>query len=154
MNIRDYVRILRRNWILITAFTLFGLLAGGLLTVLSKPTYTAETQLFVAIQNSGTVQELQQGNNFSQARVLSYVQTIDSPLVLQPAIDSLGISVSAEELASRVTATTELNTVLIKISVSDASAVQAAALAQAVGDSLIRTVDTLEKPKTGGVVAR
>ncbi|WP_081589151.1 polysaccharide biosynthesis tyrosine autokinase [Arthrobacter sp. Rue61a] len=150
MNIRDYVRILRRNWILITALTLLGLLAGGVLTVISKPTYTAETQLFVAIQNSGTVQELQQGNNFSQARVQSYVRTIDSPLVLQPAIDSLGIDVTAEQLASRVTASTELNTVLIKISVADESAVQAAALAQAVGDSLIRTVDTLEKPKTGG----
>ncbi|GAB5077188.1 polysaccharide biosynthesis tyrosine autokinase [Arthrobacter sp. AD-310] len=119
--------------------------------MLAKPTYTAETQLFVAIQGSGSIQELQQGNSFGQARVQSYVQTIDSPLVLQPAIDSLGLGITSEELAGRIKATSDLNTVLISISVNDNSPVQAAALAQAIADSLIKTVDTLEKPKTGGV---
>lgn len=150
LDLRDYVRILRRNWILIIATTLAGLLIGGTASVLTKPTYTAETQLFVAITNSGTVQELQQGNTFSQARVQSYVKTVSSPLVLQPAIDALGLSTTAEALSGRVTASKDLNTVLINISVRDQSPVQAAAIAQAVANSLIRTVDTLEKPKTGG----
>ncbi|MGN7252777.1 polysaccharide biosynthesis tyrosine autokinase [Arthrobacter sp. SAFR-014] len=150
MDLRDYLRILRRNWLLIAACTLLGVLISGVISVLAKPTYEAETQLFVAIQSSGSVQELQQGNTFSQARVQSYVKTVDSPLVLQPAIDTLGLSVSAEQLASQVTATTDLNTVLINITVADESPVQAAATAQAVADSLIKTVDTLEQPKTGG----
>ncbi|QCO99593.1 polysaccharide biosynthesis tyrosine autokinase [Arthrobacter sp. 24S4-2] len=150
MDLRDYLRILRRNWILITAITLVGLLVGGAAAVLTKPTYTAETQLFVAIQSSGSVQELQQGNTFSQARVQSYVKTVDSPVVLQPAIDTLGLQVNAEDLSQRVTATTDLNTVLINISVADQSPVQAAAIAQAVANSLIKAVDTLEKPKNGG----
>lgn len=123
---------------------------GGVVSVLSKPTYTAETQLFVAMSNSGTVQELQQGNTFSQARVQSYVKTVTSPLVLQPAIDALGLATSPEELATRVKATTDLNTVLIDISVSDTSAVQAAATAQAIANSLVKTVDHLEEPKNGG----
>lgn len=150
MDLRDYLRTIRRNWILIAAATLIGVLLGGGLSVLTKPTYTAETQLFVAIQNSGSVQELQQGNTFSQARVQSYVRTVASPLVLQPAIDSLGLSVSPAELAQRVKASSVLNTVLITISVDDTSPVRAAATAQAVGESLVRAVDSLEKPKTGG----
>lgn len=150
MDLRDYLRILRRNWILIVAAALTGLLIGGAASVLTKPTYTAETQLFVAIQSSGSVQELQQGNTFSQARVQSYVKTVASPVVLQPAIDSLGLAVTAEELAEKVKANTDVNTVLINISVADHSPVQAAAIAQAVASSLIRAVDTLEKPKTGG----
>lgn len=150
MDLHDYVRILRRNWILIVASTLLGLLLGGAASVLTKPTYTAETQLFVAIQNSGSVQELQQGNTFSQARVQSYVKTVASPAVLQPAIDSLGLAVTADALAEKVKATTDLNTVLINISVDDTSPVQSAAIAQAVADSLVRTVDSLEKPRTGG----
>lgn len=150
LDLRDYLRTIRRNWILIAASTLAGIMVGGALAVLTKPTYTAETQLFVAIQNSGSVQELQQGNTFSQARVQSYVRTVASPLVLQPAIDSLGLSVSPAELAQRVKASSVLNTVLISISVEDNSPVQAAATAQAVGDSLIRAIDSLEKPKTGG----
>ncbi|GAA3400856.1 polysaccharide biosynthesis tyrosine autokinase [Pseudarthrobacter polychromogenes] len=150
MDLRDYIRILQRNWMVVLCATLIGLLAGGLTTVLVKPTYTSETQLFVAIQNSGTVQELQQGNTFSQARVQSYVKTATTPVVLQPAIDSLGLSLSSLELSERVSASADLNTVLISIAVSDASPVQAAALAQAVGDSLIRAVEKLESPKSGG----
>lgn len=129
---------------------MIGLLLGGVASILTKPTYTSQTQLFVAIQNSGSVQELQQGNTFSQARVQSYVKTVTTPVVLQPAIDALGLSISAQELSERVTASTDVNTVLINISVSDQSAVQAAAIAQAVATSLVEAVDTLEKPRTGG----
>jgi capsular exopolysaccharide synthesis family protein len=150
LDLREYMRILRRNWVVIAAATLAGLLGGGALSILTKPTYTAETQLFVAIQSSGSVQELQQGNTFSQARVQSYVKTVDSPVVLQPAIDALGLPLTSDELAEHVQATTDLNTVLINISVDDNSPVQAAAIAQSVADSLIKAVDTLEKPKTGG----
>lgn len=150
MDLRDYLRILRRNWILIIATMLAGLLIGGAASILTKPTYTSETQLFVAIQNSGSAQELQQGNTFSQARVQSYVKTVESPVVLQPAIDSLGLSYTAEQLAKQVKASTDLNTVLINISVDDHSPAQAAAIAQAVADSLIRAIDTLERPKSGG----
>ncbi|GAT85544.1 chromosome partitioning protein [Paenarthrobacter nicotinovorans] len=153
MDLHEYARVLRRNWILVVAISLAGLLAGGAVSILVKPTYTSETQLFVAIQNSGTVQELQQGNTFSQARVQSYVKTVKTPAVLQPAIDSLGLGMSASELAKNVSAGSDLNTVLINISVSDTSPVQAAAVAQAVANSLIRVIDDLEKPKTGGASA-
>lgn len=127
-----------------------GLLVGGLASILTKPTYTSGTQLFVAIQNSGSVQELQQGNTFSQARVQSYVKTVNTPVVLQPAIDSLGLPFTAAELSAKVQASTDVNTVLINISVTDHSAVQAAAIAQAVAASLVEAIDTLEKPRTGG----
>lgn len=129
---------------------MLGLLVGGGISLVTRPTYTAETQLFVAIQGSGSVSELQQGNTFGQSRVQSYVKTVTSPVVLQPVIDSLGLRGTAEELGHRVKASTDLNTVLITISVADGSPVQAAAIAQAVADSLVDTVDTLEKPKTGG----
>ncbi|WP_443198034.1 polysaccharide biosynthesis tyrosine autokinase [Pseudarthrobacter sp. CCNWLW207] len=140
----------RRNWIIIAASTLICLFMGGAISVLAKPTYRSETQLFVAIQSSGTVQELAQGNTFSQARVQSYVQTVDSPIVLQPAIDALGLDTTAQELASKVKATTDVNTVLINIAVEDTSPVQAAAIAQAVANSMIKAVDSLETPKNGG----
>lgn len=150
MDLQDYMRILRRNWMLITICTLVGLLAGAASAVLIRPTYTAETQLFVAIQSSGSVSELQQGNTFSQARVQSYVKTVRTPVVLQPAIDELGLDTTADQLAQRVTASADLNTVLINISVSDSSAVQSAAAAKAIASSLIAAVDKLEKPEAGG----
>lgn len=150
LDLRDYLRLLRRNWILVVTFALIGLLCGGAASVLVKPIYTSETQLFVAIQSSGSVQELQQGNTFSQARVQSYVKTATTPVVLTPAIESLGLSMTADELSRKVTASTELNTVLIKIAVEDTSPVQAASIAQAIATSLISAIDNLEQPETGG----
>ena len=149
MELRDYIRILRRNWIIIVALSLIGLLAAGAFSVLSKPVYSAKTQLFVATQNSGSVQDLQTGNSFIQARVSSYVVTATTPTVLQPVIDTLGLDVSAGQLAASIKASSDLKTVLITISVDDGSPVQAAAIAQAVASSLITAVDILEKPTDG-----
>ncbi|QDY90242.1 polysaccharide biosynthesis tyrosine autokinase [Arthrobacter sp. UKPF54-2] len=150
MDIPNYLRLLRRHWILVVAGALIGILAGGAVSALARPTYTAETQLFVAIPGSGSTTDLQEGNTFSQSRVQSYLKTVASPMVLQPAIDTLGLSESAESLAKRVTATADINTVLVDIRVVDSSPAQAVAVAQAVSNGLIRAVDNLEKPKTGG----
>jgi capsular exopolysaccharide synthesis family protein len=149
LDLGDYFRVLRRNWIWVAALTLAGLLAAGAASFLVRPVYTANTQLFVAIQGSGSISELQQGNSFSQARVQSYVQTVATPVVLQPAIDALGLGVTPQELATRVKATTEINTVLIGITVTDESPVTAAATASAIADSLIKAVDSLERPRNG-----
>ena len=151
LELRDYMRILRRNWILIVSSTLLGVLAASLFTLLLAPKYTATTRLFVATQSSGSVQELQQGNTFTQARVKSYVETVSTPAVLQPAIDSLGLEVSAAQLAQSVDASADLNTVIITISASSDSPAQSAAIAQAVGESLVKTVELLESPSAGGI---
>ncbi|AOY70099.1 chromosome partitioning protein [Arthrobacter sp. ZXY-2] len=78
------------------------------------------------------------------------MKTVTTPVVLQPAIDSLGLEISPTVLAGRVKASTEPNTVLVRITVSDESPTQAAAIAQAIANSLVSAVDSLEKPKTGG----
>lgn len=150
MEIGDYFRILRRRWVGILSFALLGLLVAGAVSLVLKPTYTAQTQLFVAIQSSGSVQDLQQGNTFSQSRVQSYVQTAGTPSVLQPAIDVLGLDTTPAALAKHVAAKADLNTVIITISAENESPVQAAAIAQAVGDSLIKTVANLERPSADG----
>ncbi|PVE14967.1 polysaccharide biosynthesis tyrosine autokinase [Arthrobacter sp. Bz4] len=150
MELRDYVRVLRRNWLLITACSLVGVLIGAAISLALRPTYTAETKLFVALDNSGSVQDLQQGNSFTQARVLSYVETVTTPLVLQPVIDNLDLDVSPSALADNVTATADINTVIITISANDNSPVQAAAIAQATADSLVESVEVLETPTDGG----
>lgn len=120
------------------------MLAAGGASLIVKPTYTANTRLFVAIQSTGTVTELQQGNSFSQARVQSYVQTALTPVVLQPVIDELGLTITPSALAKQVSAKADLNTVLITLSASSDSPVEAAAIAQAMTSSLIDAVDQLE----------
>lgn len=150
MELKDYFRLIRRQWMLVVASVFIGILASGGISLTQPSTYRSMTQLFVSIQNSGSVQELAQGNSFSQARVQSYVKAAVTPTVLQPAIDRLGLKTTPAELGTRIEVTADLNTVLINISAEDSSPVQAAAVAQAVADSLIVAVDRLEKPSEGG----
>ncbi|MDP9889825.1 polysaccharide biosynthesis tyrosine autokinase [Pseudarthrobacter enclensis] len=150
LELRDYLRVARRSWITIVTCTTLGLLAAAALSLSLTPTYTAKTQLFVAIQGSGSVSELQQGNTFTQARVQSYAETATTPAVLQPAIDALGLQVSANQLANKISAHTDTSTVLISITAQDSSPVQAAAIAQAVANSLVAVVQDLESPAKGG----
>lgn len=150
LELGDYLRILRRNWIVVVSCALMGLLVSGLASVLTKPNYVSQTELFVALQNSASVAELQQGNVFTQARVQSYVETVDTPLVLQPVIDSLSLDITPSSLAKKITANSDAKTVIISISVTDESPVRAAAIAQAVGASLVRTIDELERPSGPG----
>ncbi len=150
MELGDYWRVLRRAWRTIVVAAILGVLISGAVSMAIKPTYEARTQLFVAIQSSGSVQDLQSGNSFSQARVQSYIETVDTPAVLQPVIDNLGLDVSPFELAETVEARADLNTVLITITAEGGSPADAADVAQATADSLVRTVDDLERPLDGG----
>ncbi|WP_457946052.1 polysaccharide biosynthesis tyrosine autokinase [Pseudarthrobacter sp. alpha12b] len=150
MELKDYWRVFRRNWMVVVSGALLGVLAAGAATILMRPSYQSDTKLFVALQNSETVTELQQGNAFTQARVQSYVKTVKTPVVLQPVIETLGLHTTPVALAGKITAASEVSTVLISISVTDESPVQAAAIAQAVSNSLINAVGELERPSTGG----
>ena len=149
LDMHDFWRSLRRSWILVVATVLTGLLVGAAVSLLTKPTYTSSTEMFVALSNPASVQDLQQADAFGQARVQSYVKTVTTPAVLQPAIDSLGLPLTADALAHDVEASADPNTVLLKISVTSESAAQAADLAQAVAVSLTTAVNTLEKPTAG-----
>lgn len=149
MELSDYIRLLRRNWALIVACTMAGLALSALYSFSVTPTYTSQTRLFAATQNSDSVADLQQGNSFTQARVQSYVETAGTPLVLQPVIDSLGLETTPAELASRIEASADLNTVLLTINATDTSPVQAAAIAQAVADSLVVAIEDLETTSGG-----
>ncbi|WP_082046423.1 polysaccharide biosynthesis tyrosine autokinase [Arthrobacter sp. L77] len=150
MELSDYWRVLRRAWRTIVVAAVLGLLVAGAVSMAIKPTFTVRTQLFVATQSSGSVQDLQSGNSFSQARVQSYIETVETPAVLQPVIDGLGLDVSPSELAETVDAHADLNTVLITITAEDSSPAGAARVAQATADSLVQTVDNLERPSDGG----
>lgn len=146
MELSDYVRVLRRRWALVATLTLMGLLVAATSSLLITPSYTAKSQLFVAIQNTGSVSELQQGNTFTQARVASYVKAASTPAVLQPVIDSLGLNKTSKELAKSVVANVDADTVIISIAATDPSPSQAAAIAQSVSESLVTTVEALERP--------
>lgn len=149
MTVQDYLRVIRRRWLLIAAFTAAGILAAIATLAVVPSTYSAATRVLVSLNNARTPAELEQGNNFVQARTRSYVVAARSPLVLNSVIEQLGLPEDPEELARKVEANAELNTVVITITVSDTSPARAATIAESLVRNFIRSVEDIERPEGG-----
>ncbi|SDO45395.1 capsular exopolysaccharide family [Microbacterium sp. ru370.1] len=148
MELRDYLRILHRNWILILALTILGGAGAYGYSLVQTPTYEASTQLYVSVRSdSSGVSELAQGTNFARQAVVSFVDVVDSALVLDRVIDDLDLDTTAQQLARSIDASSPTNSVIISIRVSDANAERSADIANSVGTNFANVVvNQLEKP--------
>ncbi|HBU43629.1 MAG TPA: chromosome partitioning protein, partial [Microbacterium sp.] len=152
MELRDYLHILRKNWLIILALTLVGVGAAAAYSLTRTPLYEAESSVFVSTQaGSGTIQDLNQGSNFSLDRVPSYVLVATSPVVLNPVIDDLGLDTTASQLAKQISVSSPLNSAIINVSVQDADPQLAADIANATAASLSDAVEEIET--TAGLTA-
>lgn len=139
----DYLRTITRRWLLIIIVGLLGgAVAWGYAATLPAQ-YQATNSVFVTSDRGETTSELLQTSTFTQNLVESYAQLATTPTVLGPVINQLGLNISTQALASRVSAVTPLNTVFIEITVTSRSAAQAVDLADAVSDSLATAVENL-----------
>ncbi|MBB2975543.1 capsular exopolysaccharide synthesis family protein [Microbacterium endophyticum] len=149
MELTDYIRILRKNWLIIVIATLVGIGAAAGYSLTRTPMYEASSTVFVSAQGGASISELQQGNTFTQARVSTYTSLATKPIVLNQVIADLRLEGTASDLAQKVSATNALNTLLITITVTDADPIMAADIANAVSASLTTAVETVETPADG-----
>ncbi len=157
VDLRDYVRLLRRRWRLIALCALLGIAAALATTLSQAKVYTASFQFFVSAQGSpatasgsGDISNAYTGGLFTQQRVKSYADVLQSPRLGELVAKDLGLKRSPASLARQVTATAPLDTVLINLSVKDKSPLLAQRIAQSIGVQFPRVVETLEKPTNGG----
>ncbi|KAB1639115.1 MULTISPECIES: tyrosine-protein kinase domain-containing protein [Pseudoclavibacter] len=149
MELRDYLRILHKNWIAILICILTGVAAGAGASMLMTPKYESTAQLYVSVRSSdGTeVQGLSQGTTFARQAVQSYTTVVNKEIVTSRVITELGLDLTPAQLATKITAQNELNTVVIEISVEDEDPQMAATLANSVASNFIDViVNELEKP--------
>lgn len=149
MELKDYIRVIRKRWQIITAVMLVVLGGAALATTLSPKVYEAQTRLFVSTSGGGDSNALLSGSNFTQQRVKSYADVITTPNVLDPVIKTLNLKTTAARLGGQITATVPLDTVLIEVSVKDTNPRVAARVADAVGRQFSSTVANLESVNTG-----
>ena len=148
MKFNDYLRVLRKRWKWLAASMVIGVLAAFALTMTATPIYKATAEIFVAPGEVSTTGELAQGSTFAQNRVKSYVQLIDSDLVLGPIADRF--DTTAGSLSGKVTATVPTDTVLIDISATDPDPQRAADIATAIANSFPKIATSIEPDRADG----
>ncbi|KQQ49721.1 polysaccharide biosynthesis tyrosine autokinase [Plantibacter sp. Leaf314] len=149
MELSDYLRILRKYWVLILALALTGLAASALYSLSRTPEYSSSAKVFVSTQATDSLSELSQGNTYSQQRVKTYVNLVSTPIVLQPVIAALELNMTAGQLAGQVSATSTADTTIIEITASNADPVLAAELANTTAESLTGVVAKIESSEDG-----
>jgi len=135
----EYLRSIARRWLAVILLGVLGAGAGFAYATSLPLLYRATSSVFVSSPRGETTSELVQGFTFTEKLVQSYAQLATMPAVLQPVIDQLELDTTPTALASRVSASTPLNTVIIEVTVVDRSAEQSAAIANAITRSLATT---------------
>lgn len=149
LDLRDYLRILKRRWLLVTIAGLVGIAAAAVPVALMTPKYEARTQLYVSVRSlAGGTGELAQGNSFAKEVVSSYTDVVGTSVVLEPVISDLGLDTTVAELRKDVKASSPDGSVLIDITVTDADPKQAELIAEAISRSLTEAVQNQLEPQT------
>ena len=150
MNIQEFVHLLRARWVTVIVGLAVVVAGVGAVTLVTTPLYKASTRLFVSTGSSGAASEIYQGTLSSQQRVLSYTRLLMGQSLAQRTVDRLHLEMSADDLRAKVTASATPNTVLIDVSVVDASPALARDIANALSDEFVVMAAELETPADTG----
>ncbi len=138
----------RKYWAVIVGLTVVGGAVGTLVTATTTPVYVATSQVLVSAPNSEDAAALTQTTSVMTQRVRTYAEMAPSTLVLEQAIDQLGLGLTPEQLKTRVTSTVPTGTTMVSITVEGHTGAAAADLANAVAASLITVLYDTESAST------
>ena len=145
MELISYWRLIVQNKFIMATFIFLGLLGSLFMYRTETPLYRAESQVFVSTPVTALdISALATGSSFSQQRVKSYAQIINSPLTLQGVVDQLQLNISTQELSTKISAVAPPDTVLISITVVDSDPKLSADIANATADQFGKYIGTLE----------
>lgn len=147
MQFQDYLRVLRRQLVIILAGAVIGLSVGALIAMLTPQRYQATTEVMVTVQLGETASPTERAlaTSYANQVVQTYRDIVTSSIVLDRVIDDLGLDVDRAELAASADASTQLNSAILSIRVNDTNPGQAARVANGIADSFSAVVsDTLE----------
>jgi succinoglycan biosynthesis transport protein ExoP len=142
-------RVLKRSWWIVVGCVMATVAAALALTLAATPEYQSGTRLFVSTTGDDTTSTALAGNQFSRERVASYVELLAGKNIASRVIEDLGLAVSPGDLASRVTASSSPNTVLIDLTITDPSPTTARDVANAYAAAFAEMVGGLETSQVG-----
>src|SRR5690349_10721721 len=120
MELRRYLNVLRRRWLLLLVSTICGLLAAYL-TLPSGSVYTAETTIYVGYRQFGGAGALSADQSHGVEQVArTFAVMIASEPIARDAVQRTGLDAASAQVANRTTAVVIPGTSLIRITYKDA----------------------------------
>ena len=143
-DVGSWMTVLARNWWVVAAFVVLGVVAGALLTLATPKEYTATSSVYIGQTTDAN------GNPMAglNSNVKASTQLISSQVVLAEAARRAGMGITAGRLRREVTVETPSQTIktttsavnIVVISVTDTKKVRAAAAANALAEVLLERI--------------
>lgn len=145
MDLREYLRVLRRQWVVVLVGLLLGTAVGVVIILRATPLYSSTARLFVSTPGSDSANaQMYQGGLFSQQRVTSYADLIKGSTVAERVLERIGSDESPAALVNQIVATADPDSVILQITVTDPSPARAQLLAQSTAEVFTQYVGELE----------
>jgi len=155
VTLHDALSILRVRWMTVAIVTLVATLIAVAVAFLTAAQYSASTNIFLATSEVHNPEQAYAATRFAQDRTISYRDVIASESLATRTIARLQLKESPRDLARKVKATSNPDSVVLKLSVTNTSPAAAVNLANALSDDFVRMVKDLETPVDGSApVAR
>ncbi|WP_162795102.1 polysaccharide biosynthesis tyrosine autokinase [Nonomuraea lactucae] len=143
MDLLYYVRLARRNWLLILLSLVIGVTGAVTVTVNTPPKYVAATSMLVSGHDrEGSLSTAYQAGMLSAQRVQSYATLLSSRRV----VSQIAAPEDIRRVQSSITAEVVPGTVLLRAAVTDTDPVRAAQLANTLGARFTELIDQIERP--------
>ena len=150
MELRDYLRVIRKRLILIIVATISCAAAALGTSLASTPVYEGTTKLLVVAKNErdGGITSAYQGALLSQQLIESFAQILESRGTAEQALRLDPLPITARELQEKVSAEPVSETLLINLRVEDPDPARAKRLANSVTRAFIESVPRLQGGST------
>jgi capsular exopolysaccharide synthesis family protein len=145
VDLRDYIRVVRKSWWMVALALVVACGVATLITVRTPPQYATSTTFFITTPNNG-VADAYQGGLFSQQRVKSYANLLTGDRLAKAIAARPGVDLTPEEVRERVTAQAVPETVLLEATVTDGTTDRSVLVAAELAVQFKALVESLETP--------
>lgn len=153
MELRTYWRMLSKNWWIVVAGALVGLLLALGASALMTPRYQSTAILYVSVRGAGLDASggLFEGTSYAQTVVTSYVDIATTAIVLDQVAEKLDGAVPRENMDQLFTVESPAESSLLKISAEHSNPATAAELVNTAGEVIVEVVENdIEVAAAGG----
>jgi capsular exopolysaccharide synthesis family protein len=143
VELRDYLKVVRRRWRVIIVSLLVVVALAAFITLRTTPEYESQSRLFVSTTDQSASQTFQ-GGTFAIQRVSSYADLVQGQELASRVIGRLNLDMTPAALSEKITATVVPDTVILEVSATDPSPKLAQQISQATAIELTQFVSELE----------
>lgn len=147
-TLTDYMFVLRCWWRIPVAFTLLSVLTTALFFIVKPPEYASKAVLFVTTPRDDE-RSFYEGDDYARQRADTYFALSRSPEIAKRVIDDLGMDIAPEEMVDRANLSPVHDTVLLQLTTTGDTPLQAQAIGNAYIEELRRSINALETVSAG-----